>query len=524
MSRFKPHIALLICNIVWAMDYPFYNIVLPHYVHPMAMVAGSLVVTALFSLVPLLWQKAERVARADIRKLIGAALLIGVLRKVFIMYGLSMTSPIDGSIIDTIVPLLVLLLSVLLGMDRFTELKVAGLLLGMAGAVAVVLTGASSSHQHSHVWGNVMIMLCACATALYMVWFKALVARYRITTVLRWVYCVAAVVALPFGLKEIIHTDYAAIAGHALFPTLFVLTVPTYLPNLMLNYALKSVPATVSSIYTYLQPVLAIAISVGMGLDKLHADTVVFALVIFVGVGLVLRSYSVPPRHPAPPAAPPHCPGAGNPAGSNSPECGLAGHAACPSPNSGETNIGTEYCLNAKRRAFGSPFLWCDELQGGTLAASCGLFCGGNREFDDGLDLLVEFGGRFVLADGLDALYGDQLAVEFDAFGSQCLGQVGGGNRTEELALLGLQGQRERQVGDGLGECLCVGKDLGILVGALAEVLGEHLLGGCGGSLCVTLGNQVVVRITGLYGHDVVGVAQVFHVFDQNNFHCLFLL
>ena len=302
MNRFKPHIALLICNIVWAMDYPFYNIVLPRYVHPMAMVSGSLIATALFSLVPLLWQKAEKVAKADVRKLIGAALLIGVLRKVFIMYGLSMTSPIDGSIIDTIVPLLVLLLSVLLGMDRFTKLKIAGLVLGMAGAVAVVLAGASSSHQHSHLWGNVMILLCACVTSLYMVWFKRLIAKYRITTVLRWLYCVAAVVALPFGLKEIVHTDYAAIAKHALF----VLTVPTYLPNLMLNYALKSVPATVSSIYTYLQPVLAIAISVGMGLDKLHADTVIFALVIFVGVGLVLRSYSVPPRHVDPPTAAPH--------------------------------------------------------------------------------------------------------------------------------------------------------------------------------------------------------------------------
>ena len=172
--------------------------------------------------------------------------------------------------------------------------------------VAVVLAGASSSHQHSHLWGNVMILLCACVTSLYMVWFKRLIAKYRITTVLRWLYCVAAVVALPFGLKEIVHTDYAAIAKHALFPTLFVLTVPTYLPNLMLNYALKSVPATVSSIYTYLQPVLAIAISVGMGLDKLHADTVIFALVIFVGVGLVLRSYSVPPRHVDPPTAAPH--------------------------------------------------------------------------------------------------------------------------------------------------------------------------------------------------------------------------
>ena len=306
MNRLKPHLALLVCNVLWAMDYPFYNIVLPHYVHPMAMVSASLVATALFSLVPLLWQKAEKVERADIRKLIGAALLIGVLRKVFIMYGLSMTSPIDGSIIDTIVPLLVLVLSVLLGMDRFTRLKITGLVLGMAGAVAVVLAGASSNHAHSHLWGNVLIFLCACATSVYMVWFKRLIAKYRITTVLRWVYCAAAVMALPFGIGPIVHTDFAAIARHALFPTLFVLMVPTYVPNLMLNYALIFFDTSLSLIYTYLQPVLAIAISVGMGLDKLHADTVIFALVIFVGVGLVLRSYTVKPRQAGPPAAGPH--------------------------------------------------------------------------------------------------------------------------------------------------------------------------------------------------------------------------
>ena len=300
MNRLKPHLALLVCNVLWAMDYPFYNIVLPHYVHPMAMVSASLVATALFSLVPLLWQKAEKVERADIRKLIGAALLIGVLRKVFIMYGLSMTSPIDGSIIDTIVPLLVLALSVLLGMDRFTRLKITGLVLGMAGAVAVVLAGASSSHAHSHLWGNMMIFLCACVTSVYMVWFKRLIAKYRITTVLRWLYCAAAVMALPFGIGPIVHTDFTAIARHALFPTLFVLTVPTYVPNLMLNYALKTVQPTVSSIYTYLQPVLAVVLSVAMGLDRLHLDTALCALVIFFGVGLVIRSY----RGPAVPSAP----------------------------------------------------------------------------------------------------------------------------------------------------------------------------------------------------------------------------
>ena len=108
----KSHLALLLCNIIWACDYPFYNLVLSKYVAPIALVTASLCAAALFSLVPLLWSKAKPIARKDIKTMIGAALLIGVIRKVLLMYGLSRTSPIDGSIIDTITPLLVLLISV----------------------------------------------------------------------------------------------------------------------------------------------------------------------------------------------------------------------------------------------------------------------------------------------------------------------------------------------------------------------------------------------------------------------------
>ena len=82
--------------------------------------------------------------------------------------------------------------------------------------------------------------------------------------------------------------------------------LPTKVPNLLLNYALKSVEPTVTSIYTYLQPVLAIAVSVAMGLDRLHFDTLVFAAVIFTGVGLVLRSYAGKSRAAEGPDAGPH--------------------------------------------------------------------------------------------------------------------------------------------------------------------------------------------------------------------------
>ena len=257
----------------------------------MAMVSASLVVAAAWSLVPLIWEKPERVEPHDRLKIIGAALLIGVARKLCMMFGLAQTSPIDGSIISTTTPLLVLLLSVFVGLERFTKVKVLGLFLGMAGAVAVILSSNQGAHEKSGFVGNILIFTSACVSAAYMVWFKKLVAKYRITTLLRWIYCTSAIVMLPIGAHDILVTEISTMSAKILFATLFVLVIPTYIPNLLLNYSLKVVAPTVSSIYSYIQPIVAIALAVAMGLDRLHLDTMLFALVIFGGVGLVVFSY-----------------------------------------------------------------------------------------------------------------------------------------------------------------------------------------------------------------------------------------
>lgn len=283
------HLALILCNIVWACDYPLYNLTLGRYISPLAMVSASLAVAAILSLLPLLWEKAEMVEPADRLKIFGAAILMGLVRKLCMMFGLSQTSPIDGSIIGTSTPLLVLLLSVAVGMEHFTKMRVGGLLLGMAGAVAIILS--SNTHEKSGIVGNLLIFTSACVSAAYMVYFKRLVAKYHITTLLRWIYCSSAIIMLPIGAHDIITTDFHIMDSKIIFATLFVLIVPTYLPNLLLNYSLKFVAPTISSIYAYLQPIIAIILSVAMGLDKIRFDIVLFALIVFVGVGMVTYSY-----------------------------------------------------------------------------------------------------------------------------------------------------------------------------------------------------------------------------------------
>ena len=282
------HIALLFCNIVWACDYPFYNLVLGRYISPMAMVSASLVIAAIWSLIPLLWEKSERVAPVDRLKIFGAAMLIGVARKLCMMFGLAHTSPIDGSIISTSTPLIVLFLSVIVGIERLSKMKVIGLLMGMAGAIAIIVSSNIGSHTNSGVEGNLLILVSACVSAAYMVWFKRLVGKYRVTTLLRWIYCSSAIVMLPIGAHDIITTDLSAMDTGIILASLFVLIVPTYLPNLLLNYSLKFVAPTTTSIYSYIQPVVAIILAVAMGLDKPHLDTLFFAVVIFIGVGLVV--------------------------------------------------------------------------------------------------------------------------------------------------------------------------------------------------------------------------------------------
>ena len=290
------YVALIFCNIVWACDYPFYNLVLGRYISPMAMVTASLIIAALFSLVPMLWERPERVEPKDRLKILGAALLMGVARKLCMMFGLTQTSPIDGSIIGTTTPLLVLLLSVVVGVDRFTTKKVVGLALGMAGTLAIILASNSGVHTQSGVWGNVLIFISSCVSASYMVLCKRLVSKYRVTTVLRWIYCASAFVILPFGIEDVLTIDFSAMDTKILLASLFVLFVPTYLPNLLLNYSLRSVAPTASSIYAYIQPVVAVGLSVAMRLDKLHPDTLLFAVVIFIGVALVISSYRPSPQ------------------------------------------------------------------------------------------------------------------------------------------------------------------------------------------------------------------------------------
>lgn len=290
-ATFLPYLALVGCNLLWAADYPLYHILLPDYLSPVVLLAAALISTALLALIPAIRGGVERVERKDVPTLVGAALLLGVIHKGSLMMGLSRTSPVDGSIINTIGPLVVLVLSVIIGQDRLSRTKVVGLLVGLSGAVALILMSSDSTRAISSIEGDLLVVAAVVATALYTVFLKRMLAKYNVATVLLWVYVISAVLVLPFGLREALHTNFGAWSHRATASFVIIMCLLTYLPNFLYNYALRHIEPFRTSIFGYLQPVAAIALSVAMRLDTINLKTLLCALLVFSGIGIVLWSY-----------------------------------------------------------------------------------------------------------------------------------------------------------------------------------------------------------------------------------------
>ena len=287
----RAHLGLLLANLVWAVNYPFYNVLMPHYITPVALASFAVTVAGLLGLVSLFWGGIEKIDRNDIYKFIGAALLMGIAKKLLLMIGMQHTSPIEASIIATLGPILVLVFSFFFGIDRFTPMKVFGMVLGMGGALLVILSGGGAVTSGEKLMGNLFVVGAIAASSFSMVWLKGLIMKYRPITVLRVYYPMAAVMLLPFGFDSMIHTDFAAMPAEALWMFFYVILIPTFGPNYLLIFSLHYVKPTISSVFFYLQPVGAAILSVALHMDHLTWERVVGALVVFAGVFFVVRSY-----------------------------------------------------------------------------------------------------------------------------------------------------------------------------------------------------------------------------------------
>lgn len=284
-THLSSHLALLATNIIYALNYFIAKDLMPHIIKPagfvLLRVTGALLLFAIAGF--FIRQKVEK---KDHLKLFICAIFGVVINQYFFFSGLSLTSPVNASIIMISNPIMVVFLGLWILKERLTASKITGVVLGAIGSV-ILITGKTKSDSISDVYGDLMILLNSFSYALYLVIVKPLMKKYTAVTVMKWAFLYGSFFIVPLGLNQLTEINWQSFNSHIWQSLFFVIIFTTFIAYLLNTYALKKISPSVVSAYIYLQPVITGILSVYLSYDVITWLKVISTLLIIAGVYLV---------------------------------------------------------------------------------------------------------------------------------------------------------------------------------------------------------------------------------------------
>ncbi|MDR0865515.1 MAG: DMT family transporter [Candidatus Symbiothrix sp.] len=292
-KNLKGHAALFVAYIIFGLNTPIAKAVLMHgEVSAMALtfyrMAGAM---ALFWLTSLFTKK-EQVNFRDLCLLFWAAMFGILINQMSFIIGLSLTSPIDASVITTIGPVLTMVLAVFFLKEPITWKKAIGVLVGASGALLLILNGNTASRGGASIGGNLLCLLSSLSFAVYLSAFKKIILKYSAVTLMKWMFLFATVCCLPICWNDITTIDYTGIPADIYLRILFVVALATYFAYLLIPVGQKLLRPTIVSMYNYIQPIVSSLVAVALGMDVFGWVKGSATLLVFLGVYIVTQSKS----------------------------------------------------------------------------------------------------------------------------------------------------------------------------------------------------------------------------------------
>jgi drug/metabolite transporter (DMT)-like permease len=291
-KKLTGHIAVFSANLIFGMNTPISRTLMPEILSPYALtffrIAGGLILFWTASL----FVKKEKVPVKDLFLLFFASLFALTLNQLPYFIGLSMTSPIDASIVVTMLPIVTMILAAIIIREPITLMKAIGVLVGASGALLLVFNSSVAHNGHSNFWGNMIVFAAVTSFAIYLTVFKNLIERYSAVTIMKWMFLFGTMVSLPFCYQPLIHTDFSALSSGTYWRIGYVVTFATFIGYLLLPIGQKALRPTTLSMYNYVQPIMASLVVVFIGIDSFGYHQALAGVLVFSGVYIVTQSKS----------------------------------------------------------------------------------------------------------------------------------------------------------------------------------------------------------------------------------------
>ncbi len=283
------HIALFTTNFIYAANYSIAKLVMPAFIPPFGFIVLRVSAACILFWLSAAWVR-ERVERADIPRLALCGLTGVAINQLLFFKGLNWTTPIHGSLIMLVTPILVVIISSILIKEKITWQRQIGILLGCVGALLLIVGGKTIAINTNSLWGDLFIFINAVSYAIYFVLVRKMLQKYHAVTVSAWMFSFGLLIVLPIGFNETMDINWQIFTPIAWWSLAFVLFFVTFVAYLCNAYAMRTLSPSIAGAYIYSQPILATIIAISLGKDELSIIKLIAAILIFIGVALVSKT------------------------------------------------------------------------------------------------------------------------------------------------------------------------------------------------------------------------------------------
>ena len=236
----------------------------------------------------------EKVEKKDYGKILMASLLGFFLTQVTFLMAIPDITPMDCSIVSSLSPIYTMFIAAYVLKEPITFRKAGGVAISFLGIIYLItnsVTGAGGTVHTS--WKGILLMIInSLCFSLYLGLFKPVITRYSVITFMKWIFLYASVFSLPWTIHELWDFDYGLLSGTYLSELAFLIICSTFITYFLIPLGQKRIRPTLVSMYSYVQPIIAIVISIWVGMDTLSWQKVLAAAMVFGGVVLVNYSRS----------------------------------------------------------------------------------------------------------------------------------------------------------------------------------------------------------------------------------------
>lgn len=291
-----PILALIVANIIWGAASPIFKYSLQN-IPPFGLAFLRFLLAA-YLLYPWVHTK---INWKDLKnKWLWFFSLSGVsINIIFFFMALTKTESINAPVIGSSGPLFILLFSAIYLREKITRREIAGTLVGFTGILIIILQPILEKGVDGSVVGNLLLIVATLGAVGGVIFGRKFLTPQNSLGSTFWSFLIGTLSFTPFMLAEYWQNPswMLDLNFHGWLGILFGGILSSAVAYTLFDWALSKLPANRTSVFTYIDPIVAIIIAIPLLGEKITLPFVLGSLLVLLGIVIAERRVPYHPIH-----------------------------------------------------------------------------------------------------------------------------------------------------------------------------------------------------------------------------------